>query len=306
MLVEKSLSLTEILSVDLATLIRRRHDQATTVIRTTIEGLGVDVLNLFPPTNRIFWSFGVFAAQDQISDSIVDSIRADALKTIRAEQKNIGVFRKSVNAYELLGAITRGQGDEYYPYADETTGVPYWWFAQRHVNLVCPTDKYEEFHAYFSTQLRQIGDDCWRDAPEDKVLVDMSQHDNKPDYDYLAKYVTRLSPAERLEARSALIDGDFLAKIDPDVSEIVGCRAGPEIGFFENLDDFDDSDCIRAILCRRVELALEFVTLLDIERMRIHLSEEPWSWNSKDRDRMLAALDERISHFPVIEMRIER
>lgn len=306
MLLEKSYSLTEILSVDSATLTRQRHDQATTVIRTTIDGLGVDVLNLFPPTNRIFWSLGVFAAQDQISSSLADSIRIDALKIIRAEQRNLGVNKKSSNAYELLGPITRGQGDEFYPYSGESTAVvPVWWFAQRHVDLVCPTDKYEEFHGYFSSQLRQIDDDCWRDAPEDKFFVDLKQYDDNPDYDYLARYVTRLSSSERLKARNALMSDDFLTNMNPGVSEIVGCRGGPEIGFFHSLDDFDDAECIRAILRRRVQLALEFVTLLDIERMRTSLSEEPWSWEPEDRDQMLVELDQRISKFPVIGMKIE-
>ena len=140
MLYENTLSLAEILSVDANTLIGQRHEHAATIVRTTLGELGVDVLNLFSPFEHVFWSFGVFAAQDRVVRTLADSVRADALKRINAEQRRLGVSRKTVNAYEFLYPITAPQGDDYYPYQDNNNSVPYWWFAQRHVSCICPTD----------------------------------------------------------------------------------------------------------------------------------------------------------------------
>ena len=305
MLLEKSYSLTEILSIDSATLTRQRHNQATTVIRTTMDRLGVDILNLFPPTNRIFWSFGVFASQDQTAIAYSSRVQKDALEKIDAVQRRLGLSRRSVNAYEFLAPVTKGMGDKYYPYSDSNVPVPYWWFAQRHVYVACPSSEYTSYLDYFSSQLIEIGDDCFRTAPDEKVLVDLSQYKGHRDYEYLTAYVTRMPPATRSSALQALTDPRFLDSVDPDVIEIVGCRGGPEVALLEDLKNIDDSACVQEILCRRVELALQFATLLCLERMYIDLAKDDWFWNPEDRDRMLVELDQRISKFPVIGMKIE-
>lgn len=299
-LIEKSMSLDEILSVNPRALTVEREYRSAVIVRTNIEELGIDILSLFPPAGRIFWSFGLFAAQDRAWRALAESLRPRALEIIDAELKYLRKKKKTINAYEFLAPFTKGMGDKYYPYGNGETPVSVWWFAQRHEYLVCASDRYPECRDYFAAQLEQIGEDCYRAADEETIMVNLGQHDGKRDYNILTMYVTRLSLSERDVARAALTDAEYLENVDPEIVDILGCRGGPEIALLHNPEDYDDAQCIRDILKARASLSVRFVTLPNLERMRISLDEEPWHWNPHDRDRSLAALDARLSQFPVI------
>lgn len=300
-LVEASLPIEELLMTDAAETIRRRDDNSATILRTSLDDLGVEVLNLFPPSGHVFWSFGLFVAQDQAFRAAARNVMQKALKRVVDLQKRAGVDRKSINAYEFLGCFTRPQGDTYSPYLIGKTSVPYWWFAQRHINLMCSSEQYDGHLKYFERQIQEIGADCYRAVPDDQVLVNNSQYDELPDYRYLSTYVARLSTAERVEASDAMVKDEFLENADSSVLQLVGCREGPNIALLHDLAGFEDADRIRTILCQRVGLSIQFITLINLERMRNQLATEPFTWHSEDRTQMLAALDEKLAEYPVIE-----
>ena len=304
-LIERELSLNEMLATPVPDLIAGRDATAITLLRTTLDELQVDVINLFPPVDQAFWSFDVFAAEDHAWRELARTVAPTACKIIDAELRRQNAERRSIVAYEMLGAVTKGFGDRYFPYGTPDTPVPYWWFAQRHCYLVAPTDRYDQVVRYFAEQQAQIGHECLRPADDSRVLVDMSQFDDVADYRYLSRYVTRLTEVERKEALKVLANDDCLDALAAGVLEIVGCREGPNLALLHDPDAFEDGDCIRAILRRRGELALRFVTLPNIERQRKRLADEQWHWALKDRDAVLQAFDERLARYPVIATCIE-
>lgn len=299
-IVSERITLSEILSSDVRDLVGNRKEASVTILRTTIDGTDSEVLNLLPPRGRIFWSFGMFATQDESSVAYSRQVQSELLARIGAAQRRLGLRKKSVNAYEFLGSVSKGMGDKFYPYPDANEAVPYWWFAQRHICLACPAKDHARYLDYFSRQLEQIGSECFHDASDEMVFVDMSQYKEHLDYQFLATYVARLPPVTRTLALRTLADSSFCRNADPDVIELVGCRNGPEIGLIEDLKNFDDPLCVQEILYRRAELAIEFSTLLCLERAYIGLAKENWRWEPAARNRMLRKMKKFLDRYPVI------
>jgi hypothetical protein len=305
MLSEIPIPIKEILKIEPSTLIDERQRNSIVITRTTIDELGLDVLNLFSPIGQIFWSFGLFAAQAALSYEFATSVSTDALQIIKSEQRHLNLSVTSINAFEFFGSFTRGQGDVFYPYDDSNPSIPYWWFAQRHICLSCPTEQYDRYIDYFTSQLDQIGSDCFRAVADDKILVDISQYRENSDYNRLQMYVTRMSPSERESTLRALMRDDFLQIVNPGVVEIAGCRGEGQLALLESIDNFDDADCIRGILVRRAELAAHYMALPNVEAARIQLSNERICSDSQATEKMISALDCRLRPFPVIRMSIE-
>lgn len=299
------ITLSEILEVEPSTLIDERLPDSTIVTRTTFDSLGVDVLNLFSPIGHIFWSFGLFAAQRSLENTFATSVANDALRVIQSEQRRLNIPATSINAYEFLGSFTRGKGDVFYPYSDPDVSIPYWWFAQRHICLSCPTEHFDRYIDYFGSQLRQIGDDCFKLAAEEKILVDVSQYREDRDYNSLQMYVTRMSPSEREDTLRSLMRDDFLQSTDPGIIEIAGCRGEGQLALLENIDAYDDADCVCGILIRRAQLAAQYMALPNVEAALIQLSKEHICSDLRTSQEMKSTLDRRLSPYPVIRTKIE-
>jgi len=298
MIVEETISLGELLSVDPSEFVGYRHDQATTVRRVSIPGLELDVLNLFPPRRKAFWSFGIFEAQFRRTRTFVDIVRSDVIRYIDVEHERLGINKKSVNAYEFLGPFTKTEGLAYYPYSTEGSALPYWWFAQRHIVCVCPVTKTSLFLEYFAKQEMQIGEGCYIDASEDFVFVDESQYENTPEYISLSRYVGSLSKAERALAAATLLEDGFLESANQAVLQVIGRSVGPSVALLEKLTEYDDAERVRAILCARVKLAPNFSTLLCVEQMQDALGE---FWHVSDRNIMLQVIENHLNKYPVIK-----
>lgn len=298
------ITLDEILEIEPSTLVDERLHDSTIVTRTTFDSLGFDVLNLFSPIGHIFWSFGIYAAQRSLASSFASSVANDALRVIRSEQGRLNTPTKSINAYEFLGSFTKGQGDVFFPYSDPDVSIPYWWFAQRHICLSCPTEHFDRYFDYFSSQLSQIGDDCFKLAAEESMLVDVSQYRENRDYNSLQMYVTKMSPSEREETLRSLMRDDFLQRTDPRVIEIAGCRGDGQLALLENVDAYDDAECIRGILIRRAQLAAQYMALPNVEAALIQLSKEHICSDLRTSQEMISTLNRRLSPFSVIRKSI--
>lgn len=303
MLIDHSVSIEYVLRTHTSDIIDRRSEHKTLVLVASLPGLDIDVLNVFAPRGKAFWSFGLFQAQLRKMEAFADLVRSDALKRIDEQLKHMGIPRKSVNSYEFLAPLTKGAGLEYYPYSPgSSTGVPYWWFAQRHLCLVCPTDKTTGHLEYLGHVELEVKENCYVDVADDFVFVDLSQYTAFPEYAALNEYVGNLSDEGRKNVQKTLQNEGFLESVDQGILNVLGRSEGPNISLLEPLSDHRDENIVRAILRRRAELGLKFSTLQAVERMPARVSD---FWNAEDQADILDAIDALMRNYPVIESTID-
>ncbi len=133
---------------------------------------------------------------------------------------------------------------------------------------------------------------------DDVVLVDVSQYAAKLEYIYLTKYVGRFSEAERAVAEAALSREAFLEETDQAVLHVIGRSGGPNVALIDELSTYGDAERVRAILCLRANLALKFLTLIDLERMKSEIGD---FWNPDDRERILKKVENHLEKYPVVK-----